>query len=161
VTQPPPEPVQPATTVLDEARAQLFAALQRVWVALGWPEDRAEQYPPLTPRAPEAWVDVPVLHQAPTQQAQAVAATFPVVFLVDGSEEEQVKQQDKLLAYGWQELDRVKVRGYASTLQSAGPEELGPEGAQLRGLVFRVQVTVQTRTLCPQPLVQPTDEGTP
>lgn len=159
MTQPPPQLAAP--TVLDEARAELFAALQQVWVALGWPQDRAELYPPLTPRAPEAWVDVPVLHQAPTERAQAVAATFPVVFLVDGSAQEQVEQQDKLLAYGWQLLDRVKVRGHACTIQSAGPEELGPEGAAVRGLVFRVQVTVQTRTLCPQPLVQPTDEGTP
>jgi hypothetical protein len=129
VTLPPPE--QPPT-LLDEARDALYAALQRVWVALGWPEERAERLPPATVRAPAAWVDVPVMHQAPTEGGQTFAATFPVVFVVDGAEQSQVEMQDKLLAYGWQQLDRVKLgdpgRQRGVLVQSFGPEDVDTGG---------------------------------
>jgi hypothetical protein len=148
-------------TKLDDARAQLFAALRRVWTATGWPAERATDLPPRELSTPSAWVDVPVLHQAPTEQARAVAATFPVVFVTDGSQDAQVRMQDRLLAHGWHQLAGVKVGPHRVTLQSGGPEDVElPGGAVARGLVFRVQVTLQTQTLCPQPLVQDDDEGT-
>lgn len=159
MTLPPPD--QPATTKLDDARAQLFAALARVWVRLGWPAERAHLLPPASVVAPAAWVDVPTLHQTPTQGARAVAAIFPLMFVVNGAEQAQVEMQDRLLAYAWDELDKVKVAGYQSTVQTFGPEDVDTGGVLLRGLVARVQVTLQTRTLCPQTLVQNTDEGTP
>ncbi len=153
-----------APTVLDDARAALFAAAERVWEALGWPADRADQFPPVTVRAPAAWVDVPVMHQAPTEAGQTFAATFPVVFVVDGSEQAQVQQQDALLAYGWQELAGVKIGPPGSQraviVQTFGPEDVDAGGAMVRGLVARVQVPLQTRTLCRQTLVRD-DEGTP
>jgi hypothetical protein len=162
VTLPPPE--QPPT-LLDEARDALYAALQRVWVALGWPEERAERLPPATVRAPAAWVDVPVMHQAPTEGGQTFAATFPVVFVVDGAEQSQVEMQDKLLAYGWQQLDRVKLgdpgRQRAVLVQTFGPEDVDTGGVMARALVARVQIPLQTRTLCRQTLVQDDGEGTP
>jgi hypothetical protein len=147
----------PATR-LDDARAALYAALQLVWTGLGWPEARAHSLPPNQVASPAAWVDVPVLHQAPTEQARAVAATFPVVFVTDGSQDAQVRLQDKLLAYGWHHLAAVKVGQHRVTVQSGGPEDVEVSGAVVRGLVFRVQVPLQTQTLCPQPLVQDNDE---
>lgn len=157
MTLPPPD--QPAT-VLDDARAALFAALGRVWVGLGWPAERAEQWPPVSVRAPAAWVDVPQMHQAPTEAGRTFAATFPVVFVVDGAEQAQVELQDRLLAYGWQELAAVKVGQRAVILQTFGPEDVDTGGVLARGLVARVQVPLQTQTLCRQTLVHD-DEGTP
>lgn len=150
----------PATKV-DDARAALFEALQRVWTQLGWPADRADRLPPQRMLAPLAWVDVPTLHQSPTETGRAFSATFPVVFLTDGSEEQQVKLQDRLLAYGWDELADVKVGQHRVTVQSGGPEDLEvAPGAFIRGLVFRVQVPLQVQTLCPQKLARESnDEG--
>jgi hypothetical protein len=162
VTLPPPE--RPPTA-LDDARAALFEAVQRIWVALGWPAERAEQWPPTTVRAPAAWVDVPVMHQAPTQAGATFAATFPVVFAVDGGEQQQVELMDRLLAYGWQELDAVRIGPAggqrAVIVQTFGPEDVDTGGALVRGLVARVQVPLQTRTLCRQKLAQDDGEGTP
>ena len=149
-------------TQLDDAREQLYAALRLVWTSLGWPAERAHPFPPRQVVTPAAWVDVPTVHQAPTERAQAVAGTFPVVFVVDGSQDAQVKLQDKLLAYGWHHLSAVRVgqegRQLRATIQTAGPEEVDVGGALTRGLVFRVQVGLQTQTLCPQPLVQVTTD---
>jgi hypothetical protein len=158
MTLPPPE--QPPT-VLDEARDALYAALQRVWSALGWPPDRAERLPPATVRAPAAWVDVPVMHQAPTEAGQTFAATFPLVFVVDGAEQAQVQLQDRLLAYGWQELAGVKLRQRLVLVQTFGPEDVDTGGVMARGLVARVQVPLQTQTLCRQTLVQDDGERIP
>jgi hypothetical protein len=152
-----------APTVLDDARTALFEAAERVWEALGWPAERADKFPPVTVRAPAAFVDVPVMHQAPTEAGQTFAATFPVVFVVDGGEQQQVEQLDALLAYGWQELAAVKIGPPGSqrgvTVQTFGPEDVDVGGAMVRGLVARVQIPLQTRTLCRQTLVRD-DEGT-
>jgi hypothetical protein len=152
-------------TLLDDARTALYEAAQRVWQALGWPADRAEKLPPVAVRAPAAWVDVPVVHQAPTTAGQTFAATFPVVFVVDGAEQAQVEQQDALLAYGWQELAGVKIgpdgRARGVTVQTFGPEDVDAGGTTVRGLVARVQVPLQTQTLCRQTLVHDDEEGTP
>lgn len=154
-------PVLPATK-LDDARDALYAALQAVWVAVGWPAERAHRLPPggATVAVPAAWVDMPVLHQAPSQNVRGMAATFPLVFVTDGSSDAQVAMQDRLLAYGWHTLDRVKVGGHRVILQTFQPEQVETGTAAARGLVLRVQVTLRTETLCQQPLVQETDEGT-
>lgn len=141
-------------TKLDDARAALFAALELVWVALGWPAERAHPIPPRQLATPAAWVDVPTVHQAPTEQARTTGATFPVVFVTDGGQDAQVRLQDRLLAYGWHHLSAVKAAGHRVTVQSGGPEEVEVNGAVARGLVFRVLVPLQLQTLCPQPLVQ-------
>jgi hypothetical protein len=150
----------PATKV-DDARAELYAALQRVWTQLGWPAARAQDIPPRQVVPPAAFVDVPTLHQAPAETARAMAATFPLVFVTDGSQDVQVRLQDKLLAHAWDQLSQVKVGGYRATVQTAGPEDVDVGGIAVRGLVIRVQVTLRTETLCPQPLVQNDGEGTP
>lgn len=148
-------------TKLDDARAALYQALRRVWVTLGWPAERASERPPAQLVVPCAFVDVPVLHQSPTAAARGISATFPVVFVTDGSQESQVLLQDRLLAYAWQELDAVKLGQHRVLLQSGGPENVETSGgAMMRGLVFRVQVPLQVQTLCPQPLVQTAEEGT-
>lgn len=149
-------------TKLDDARAALFEALQLVWTALGWPADRATAWPPRQLVTPCAWVDVPTLHQAPTESARAMAATYPVVFLTDGAQESQVILQDRLLAHAWDQLDAVKVGQHRVTVQSAGPEdiEVAP-GSFVRGLAIRVQLPLATQTLCSQKLArEPNDEGT-
>lgn len=148
-------------TKLDDARAALYAALRLVWTGLGWPADAANPRPPKRLSPPTAWVDVPVLHQSPVENVRAMSATFPVVFVTDGDSDQQVKLQDKLLAYAWDELAAVKVGQHRVIVQTGGPEDVDVGGAIARGLVFRVQVPLQTQTLCPQPLVQDNDEGTP
>lgn len=145
-------------TKLDDARAALYAALQLVWTGLGWPAERADPLPPSAVRAPSAWVDVPVLHQSPTADSRGMSATFPLVFLTDGSEQAQVRLQDKLLAHAWDQLAAVKLGGHRVIVQTGGPDDVDVGGAIVRGLVFRVQVPLRTETLCPQPLVQ-TSEG--
>lgn len=147
-------------TKLDTARADLYAALERVWTALGWPAEAAHPRPPKRLAPPAAWVDVPTLHQSPTAQVRAMSATFPLVFVTDGDSDQQVKLQDKLLAHAWDQLARVKVGQHHVTVQSGGPEDVDVGGVIARGLVFRVQVPLQTQTLCPQPLAQDDDEGT-
>jgi hypothetical protein len=149
-------------TKLDEWRDALYQALRTVWTELGWPAERAHRIPPKRLQTPAAFVDVPTIHQAPSERARAVAATFPVVFLVDGDQDSQVRLQDKLLAHGWQQLDDVRMgepgRQQRAIVQTAGPEDVDMGGALTRGLVFRVQVGLQTQTLCPQPLVQTTTD---
>lgn len=157
MTAPMPGEGLPATR-LDEARAELYAATSRVWVALGWPAERATPLPTRELATPSAWVDVPVLHQSPTENGQAMSATFPVVFVTDGSQDAQVRLQDKLLAHAWHQLARVKLRGYRAIVQSGGPEDVDTGRGAARGLVFRVQIPLQVNTLCPQPLVQESDE---
>jgi hypothetical protein len=149
-------------TKLDDTRAALHAAAARVWTALGWPADRAFAYPPQQVITPSAWVDVPTLHQAPTERARAMAATFPVVFLTDGGSEQQVKLQDRLLAHAWDQLDNLQLSGgHRTTVQSAGPEDLEVlPGVFVRGLAIRVQVPLMVQTLCPQKLARDNDEGT-
>ena len=151
-------------TALDDARDALYAALRLVWTSLGWPAERAHRVPPRQVTTPAAWVDVPTIHQAPTERAQAVAATFPVVFAVDGSQDAQVKLQDRLLAYGWHHLAAVRLgaegRQSRAIVQTGGPEDVDVGGAVQRGLVFRVQIGLQTQTLCPQPLVQDDEQET-
>lgn len=147
-------------TKLDTARDDLYAALRRVWTALGWPADAAHPRPPKRLSPPTAWVDVPQLHQSPTAQAAGMSATFPLVFVTDGDSDQQVKLQDKLLAHAWHQLAGVKVGQHRVIVQTGGPEDVDVGGAIARGLVFRVQVPLQTQTLCPQPLVQDNDEGT-
>lgn len=152
---------QLAATALDDARDALYAALKLVWTGLGWPAERAHRLPPRQLVTPAAWVDVPTVHQAPTETARAVAATFPVVFVTDGSQDSQVRLQDRLLAYGWHHLAAVRIgdagRQHRATVLSGGPEDVDTGTAIHRGLVFRVQVGLQTQTLCPQPLVQDDD----
>lgn len=151
-------------TKLDDARDALHAALARVWTALGWPAERAHRLPPRQLVPPAAWVDVPTVHQAATERGQSTGATFPVVFVTDGSQDSQVRLQDRLLAYAWQELAAVTVgepgRAPRVIVQTAGPEDVDMGGGVTRGLVFRVQVPLQLQTLCPQPLAQNDDEGT-
>lgn len=151
-------------TRLDTARVALYDALKLVWVGLGWPAEAAYVRPPKRLSPPCAWVDVPTLHQSPSAEVRGISATFPVVFVTDGDSDQQVKLQDKLLGYGWHHLAAVKIgerQDHRVIVQTGGPEDVDVGGALARGLVFRVQVPLQTQTLCPQPLVQDNDEGTP
>jgi hypothetical protein len=70
-----------------------------------------------------------------------------------------VEQLDDLLAHLWQRLTAAATQ-YQATVQSAGPEDVNVGGAVVRGYVFRVQTTVQTKTLCQQTLTQETTGGT-
>jgi hypothetical protein len=147
-------------TKLDEARDELHGALALALADCGWPPDRAQKWPPrrqITP--PAAFLDVPTMHQAATEAAAAVAVTFPVVVVVNGDDQAQVQQQDGLLAACWQRLSDVDKPRQAK-VQTGGPEDVDVGGAVMRGLVLRVQMTLATRTLCPQTLAQQTDGGT-
>ncbi len=143
-------------TKLDDTRAALHAALVLAMADCGWP-GRAEPTVPDQARPPVGWVDVPTMHQAPTERARAVALTFPVFVAFDGSQRAQVALLDAMLAHGWQRLSAAGTQ-YQTIVQSAGPEDVDVGGTVVRALMFRVQTTVQTQTLCPQTLAQTTTE---
>lgn len=148
---------EPATR-LHLARGLLHAAAGRVMQACGWPAERAFLRPPARPATPLAFVGTPTLHQAPTAAARTVAATFPVWFVLDGAEEKQLEQLDTVLAAGWVELSAVRIgteegRATSVIVQSAGPEDVDTGGATARAVVFRVQATLLTATLCGQPMI--------
>lgn len=149
-------PDRPATapTKLDEARAALHAALQLTMADCGWPAERAYPIPPTQgPLSPAAWVDIPTLHVAATESAGGVAATFPVVLTVNGSEAAQLRALDVYLASAWTRLEAADTPRPARP-QTAGPEDVAVGGTTVRGLVIRVQVTLLSRTLCQQTLTQ-------
>lgn len=142
----------PNLTKLDEARDRLHAALDEVMTALGW-ADRTDRLPPRQIVAPFGWVDAPTLSNAAQANVPAgsIVATFPVCVSVDGLPREQVALLDRLLAYGWQQLDAVE----RARVITAGPQFLElPSGAETRAVVFSVQVTLQARTLCSGTLTQ-------
>lgn len=144
MTDPTP-PALPATK-LDEIRAALFAALQETMAACGW-AGRADQFPPRQIAAPWGWVDAATLASAtqPGVPAGSVVATIPVCVALDGASREQVEAVDRLLAHGFQHLDRVeRVR-----VTTAGPQFIElPSGQETRAVVFQVRGTLQARTLC-------------
>lgn len=143
-----------APTRLDAARAALHPAVVETMAACGWPAERALPLPPRQITTPMGWVDAPRLQLASLDGARTVTATFPVAFTVDGADREQVQQLDRLLAYGWAALERVRVPGdrpgteHVPRVLTAGPEFLDVGGIETRAVVFSVQLTLQVRTLC-------------
>lgn len=145
-------------TKLDAVRTALHDALVLAMADCGWP-GRAHRLPPERMVAPAGWVDMATMHQAPTQTGQSVALTFPVVIAFSGTERTQVQLLDQMQAHGWQRLTAAGTQ-FQTVVQSAGPEDVNTGSAIVRGLVFRAQTTVQTKTLCQQTLTQATTGGT-
>lgn len=142
-------------TRLDDARDVLHGALVRTMAACGWPAERAHRLPPRQVVAPMGWVDAPTLSQGNTSGVSTVMATFPVAVTVDGADQQQVQQLDRLLAHGYAELDQVKLPsdrpgadGPVCRVLTAGPQFLDVGGVETRAVVFSVQLTLQVRTLC-------------
>ena len=149
---------------LDDARTLLHGVVEQTLVAVGWPKERADAYPPATVRIPGAWVDVPTL----SAQGNGLVATFPIGLAVDGTDRAQVQRLDALLAILWSRLEAVRIpEGLrlqaGSTLQvmTAGPQQLDIGGPSTRSIVLTVQVPITPRTLCPSALTNPTGDPTP
>ena len=151
-------PTIPATKV-DATRTVLHEACRLALRDCGWPQERAHRWPPGQAVTPCVFIDVATMHQAPTERASAVALTFPVVLAVNGGDRQQVQQIDGLQAHLWQRLSRAATQ-YQPVVQSAAPEMVDVGGTVVRGIVFRVQTTVQTNTLCQQTLTQEQTGGT-
>jgi hypothetical protein len=155
----PPEGLPP--NALDDARTLLHGVLADAFDAIGWGAARADRYPPSPIRAPGGWVDAATLSPA----GQGLAATFPLMIAVDGTDRGQVTRLDALLAIVWERLTALRVpldserlqRGSTLTLLTAGPDDVDLGGVNTRALSFAVQVPIAPRTLCPTALT----EGTP
>jgi hypothetical protein len=147
----PTPPADDQPTALDVVRLGLAAAMVKTMAVLGWPEERVHAYPPRQPTAPTVWVDVGTLAQSNVGGAPGLTLTIPVCVAVDGITDEQVRQLDKLMAYGVTHLEAADVgdqRGHPKVL-TVGPDsiDLGT-GYPTRALVFQVQHTLLLRTLC-------------
>lgn len=154
-------PLEPAApTKLDETRTALHAALVATMAACGWPAERAHPLPPRQIVPPMGWVDAPTLSQGNVGGAAAVLVTFPVAISLDGADQEQVKQLDKLMAHGWAALETKLPSGHVPRILTAGPQFLDVGGIETRAVVFSVQVTLQVRTLC-SASVTASDEAPP
>lgn len=143
---------------LDDARMLLHAELAEAFEAVGWGAARADAYPPATPRAPGGWVDAATL----SPQGTGLAATFPLMIAVDGTDRGQTERLDALLAILWERLHALRVpldadrlqRGSTLTLLTAGPDDVDLGGVNVRALSFAVQVPIAPRTLCPTALTE-------
>lgn len=141
-------------TKLDLARAGLHAAAAAALQACGWPAERASPFPPAdTPVPPAAWVEAPTMHQAPGAGVAAIAATFPVVFAVDGSVDAQQRLLDRLMAHAWARLSAVKIgttpgHETAVTIQSAAPDDVDVTAGSVLAVRFSCTARLAVRSLC-------------
>lgn len=154
MTDPAPEP----GNRLHDARDLLHGVVAGVLGQLGWDAERAHRWPPRQTVAPCGWVDVPTVGTVTDGNTTGVAATFPVLFAINGDDQAQVQQQDQLLSYGWDTLNDASTGAQRVRVLTAGPADIDVGGAVLRGVVFSVQVRLLVRTLCPTTL---TSDQTP
>jgi hypothetical protein len=158
VSSPTPQPETLPANALDDARTLLHGVLADVFELIGWGRDRADRYPPPTIRTPCGWVDAATLSPA----GNGLAATFPIMIAVDGTDRGQVTRLDALLAVTWERLYALKIpqdaerlaRGSTLTLLTAGPDDVDLGGVNTRALSFAVQVPIAPRTLCPTALTE-------
>jgi hypothetical protein len=151
-----------ARHALHQALRAMFTALREhepVDTVAGWHADRAHLHLPRSLVTPCAWPEVPTVHQSPTGAGARQAATFQVFVALDGEDQAQAQQQDRVLAYGWDALSAVKVGGSRVTVQTAGPGVIDVGGTEARGVVFSVQVALMRSTWCSQTIV-PADPQT-
>jgi hypothetical protein len=153
----PENALHDARGLLHAAGVQLLEDLDTVLPGKGFTGDRMDRWPPRQAVAPCGWVDVPAITRVvEASGAQAVVATFPLLFPVDGDDQAQVQLQDMLMSRGWDLFAAVKLTrddgqpAGSSTVQSVGPADIDVGGSVLRGVVFSVQVRLLVRTLCPQ-----------
>jgi hypothetical protein len=147
---------------LDDLRTLLHGELEATLARVGW-GGRADAYPPATIRTPGAWVDVATV----SSQGQGAIATFPLVLAVDGTDADQVRRLDALLAIVWERLLALKVpadaprlpRGALLQLLTGGPDDLDLGGINTRALSITVQCPIAPRTLCPTALTASDDLG--
>lgn len=160
MTDPTPQPEGLPANALDDARTLLHTVLADAFELVGWGRDRADRYPPSPIRAPGGWVDAATLSPA----GQGLAAMFPLMIAVDGTDRGQVVRLDALLAVLWERLAALRVptdserlqRGSMLTLLTAGPDDVDLGGVNTRALSFAVQVPIAPRTLCPTVLTERT-----
>jgi hypothetical protein len=140
---------------LDDLRTLVHGALEATLDRVGW-GGRADRYPPATIRTPAAWIDAATV----STQGQGVVATLPVVIGVDGTDADQVRRLDALLAIAWELLTAVVVPtdsprlppGSRLDLLTGGPDDLDLGGVNTRALSITVQCPIRPRTLCPTAL---------
>jgi hypothetical protein len=143
----PDNALHDARDALFTAGRQLLTELAELLPESGFHADRMQRWPGRKQNVPGGWVDVPTLARFVDRNGVAgVAATFPVLFPLDGDNQAQVQLQDLILSRGWDLLDA----GQRTTVQTVGPAEIDTGGGAARGVVFTVQVRLLASTLCPQ-----------
>lgn len=149
------EPMPMPDNALDDVRVILHAELEATLARVGW-AGRADKYPPSAIRTPGAWVDAATV----STQGNGTIATFPLVIGVDGTDRDQVRRLDALLAIVWERLEAVTVpQGHARLVAgtrlavlTGGPDDLDLGIANARALSITVQCPIRPRTLCPTAL---------
>ena len=130
----------PGVTITADARATLAAALTAACDPVPVYEVR-----PTELAVPCVFLDVAGRHAADDDGAPLIVVTFPVVAIVDGTDEAQLRQLDVLGDQVWSTA--VELSGYP-TSAIADVTDVG--GPRLRSLTTAVDVIVAHLTLCSQ-----------
>lgn len=135
-------------SAISESRERMGGALRSDSVLPSW---RIHDTPPANIAAPCAWVDMPtvVRRDLSARGATVVVVSWPVMLVVDGRDDAQVRQLDEGIARLWDAIDALE-RTEALTV-TAQPFDVG--GPSLRGVVLTAEETILARTLCPPALL--------
>lgn len=127
------------SAVADGRDAITDAILEQATLTL--PAWRVHKYPPRNVAAPCVWVDVPALSRAELY----VEASFPVVLVVDGTDQAQIMQLDDAVAALWDavnQTDGMEAADSIPVLRDVG-------GPTLRAVQLTVTYALNFGALCP------------
>lgn len=125
---------------LASARADLFAALKPLL-----PDGRVTPRVPAQVVAPCIWIEAARLApEGRGTNSSVLVATFPIVAVVDGSQDAQTVTTDEITARVWDAAEHA-----GATCTDAQPETLDVGGPALRAVTIAAAVTLRGRTLCP------------
>jgi hypothetical protein len=136
------------SAIADAREAIAQAILARPDLLPAW---RVHRYPPATIAAPCVWIDSPAL----ARDVLYVAASFPVVLVVDGTDQAQLRQLDDVMAVLWDATNQVD--GMEATDATPVLRDVG--GPTLRAVQLTVTHALGLAALCPE--VTALSEATP
>jgi len=129
-----------AGSAVADARTEIVdAILASADVLPAW---RVHKYPPANVAAPCVWVDVPALSRTELY----VEASFPVVLVVDGTDQAQVRQLDDVVAALWDAVnmtDGMEAADATPVMRDVG-------GPTLRTVQLTVTYALNFGALCPE-----------
>lgn len=129
--------------ILDK-RADMEAMLNAAVSSIELPVDVIDvsAYPPPNLTGPQIFIDMPRIGPAPG----TTVATFPVVMVFDGQDQEQTKAMDSAQEVLWDTFNRTD--GYA--VESADPDTVDVGGPTTRALMLLVTADLAVTVLCPE-----------
>lgn len=128
------------TSKLEARREELYDALKPLL-----PEGRVTKYVPAQVVAPCMWIEAArVATNAVGAGGLVMTATFPIVGVVDGSQQNQAATTDEITARMWDAAELV----VGATVQDAEPSTLDVGGPELRAVTVNVAVPIRGRGLC-------------